>query len=212
MFTDDGDGWAERATLLPSDPAPEPSVRHLGRRRRHRGRRRQRPGLDYVLSNGAAYIYEDGAGTWAEQAKLTSSGTHVNDRFGWSVGIDGGTVVVGAPYRGRTAGVDLGKGAAVVFNRDGDGWISGARCSGRTPGRATTSAPRSPCRATGAGGRAERARRRRRGQNAFLAPSIGWNWRNREWKATGLLFEKEITPSEAARRLEVHRQSSKSVA
>jgi hypothetical protein len=124
VFTDDGDGgWTERAMLLPSDPAPELAfgtsvdvdggtavVGASG------------PGLDYVPSHGAAYVYEGDGAAWAEQAKLTSTGTHVNDRFGWSVGVDGGTVVVGAPYQGRTAGVDLGKGAAVVFTRDGDGW------------------------------------------------------------------------------------------
>lgn len=123
VFTDDGGGWAERATLLPSDPGPELAfgtsvdvdggtavVGASG------------PGFDFVPSRGAVYVYDGREADWAEQAKLTSSGTHVNDRFGWSVGIDRGTVVAGAPYQGRTAGVDLEKGAAVVFTRDGDGW------------------------------------------------------------------------------------------
>ncbi|RIQ24367.1 S8 family serine peptidase [Jiangella rhizosphaerae] len=123
VFTDDGDGWAERATLLPSDPAPELAFGMsvaLDRGTAVVGA--SGPGLDYVPSDGSVYVYEGRGDAWTERAKLTSTGTHVNDRFGWSVGIDGGTIVAGAPYRGRTAGVDLRKGAAVVFVRDGDGW------------------------------------------------------------------------------------------
>ncbi|TDD73096.1 hypothetical protein E1262_01005 [Jiangella aurantiaca] len=123
VFTDDGDGWAERATLLPSDPAPELAFgTSVGLDRGTAVVGAGGPGLDWVQSHGAVYVYEGRDDAWSEQAKLTSTGTHVNDRFGWSVGIDRGTVVVGAPYRGRTAGVDLRKGAAVVFVRDGDGW------------------------------------------------------------------------------------------
>ncbi|SDS20549.1 S8 family serine peptidase [Jiangella sp. DSM 45060] len=123
VFTGDADGWTQRATLLPSDAAPElafgtsvdvdrgTAVVGAGG-----------PNLDSVSSDGAVYVYEGHDDAWSEQAKLTSTGAHVNDRFGWSVGVDGDTVVAGAPYRGHTAGVDLDKGAAVVFVRDGRGW------------------------------------------------------------------------------------------
>ncbi|PZF81136.1 S8 family serine peptidase [Jiangella anatolica] len=123
VFTDDGGAWAERATLLPSDPGPElafgTSVALDGGTAVVGA---SGPGLDWVQSRGAVYVYEGRGADWSEQAKLTSSGTHVNDRFGSSVDVDSGTVVAGAPFQGRTAGVDLEKGAAIVFTRDGDGW------------------------------------------------------------------------------------------
>ena len=65
---------------------------------------------------GSAYILdrdEGGTDNWGEVKKLTASDAADGDQFGTSVSIDGGTAVVGAPYKDS--------GAAYVFYRDEGG-------------------------------------------------------------------------------------------
>ena len=65
---------------------------------------------------GAVYLFEaSAAGAWRPVAKLTDAAGTVGDGFGSSVALDGDTLLVGAPYRGR------GAGAVVVFRRGADG-------------------------------------------------------------------------------------------
>ncbi len=49
---------------------------------------------------GAAYVYQRTGDTWNQTAELTPSDSAPGDNFGWSVAIDGDTIVVGAPGRG----------------------------------------------------------------------------------------------------------------
>ncbi len=73
------------------------------------------------LSN-TAYIFErnwGGANNWGQVATLTVSGTIVNEAFGYSVAIDGDTVVIG-DYLADVNG-DTDRGAAYVFNRNEGG-------------------------------------------------------------------------------------------
>ena len=77
------------------------------------------PGL---LHAGSAYIFmrnQGGAGAWGQVIKLTASDAAAEDRFGWSVGIDGATVVVGARYSDPFGLYRAG--SAYVFGRDQDG-------------------------------------------------------------------------------------------
>ena len=53
----------------------------------------------------------DGGATYDELAKLTASDAAEGDRFGWSVAIDGGTIVVGTP----TTMTPASPGSAYVF-------------------------------------------------------------------------------------------------
>ena len=57
-------------------------------------------GADQYLKGGSGAIYvfrtSDGGATYVEVAKLTASDAAADDGFGWSVAIDGNTVVVGA--------------------------------------------------------------------------------------------------------------------
>jgi len=51
--------------------------------------------------SGSAYVFErnqGGADTWGQVAKLTASDDAADDNFGWSVGISGDTVAVGAVW------------------------------------------------------------------------------------------------------------------
>ncbi len=84
-----------------------------------------------AIESGAAYVFvRDGGGVWSQQAYLKASNTDARDEFGFSVGVSGDTVVVGALQEDSNAtGVDgdqagfsaQDSGAAYVFVRDGGG-------------------------------------------------------------------------------------------
>ena len=81
-------------------------------------------GAPTLLSNareGAAFVYVKDAGVWSQVAKLTASDGHSGDLFGWSVAIDGATVVVGA-YGDDDGG--SGSGSVYVFSEPASGWAS----------------------------------------------------------------------------------------
>jgi hypothetical protein len=72
----------------------------------------------YIGANyyqGAAYAFARSGATWTEQGKLIAWDGAANDRFGSSVAIDGGTVVVGASY--QNFGDNTSQGAVYVFAR-----------------------------------------------------------------------------------------------
>ena len=84
-----------------------------------------------ALGSGAAYIFVRSGGTWSQQAYLKASNSGTIDEFGWSLDLDGDTLVVGAVYESsNAAGVDgdelnnlaLSSGAAYVFFRSGGTW------------------------------------------------------------------------------------------
>jgi len=73
---------------------------------------------------GLAYVFEKGGG-WddmTETARLTASDRAMYDRFGWSVAIDGDTVVVGA--YGDDIDANIAQGSAYVFVKPGSGWAN----------------------------------------------------------------------------------------
>ncbi len=67
---------------------------------------------------GAAYVFQGGAGTWGQVGRLAAVDAEAVDRFGISVAVSGDTVVVGAYL--EDAGGDAA-GAAYVFGRDQGG-------------------------------------------------------------------------------------------
>jgi uncharacterized repeat protein (TIGR02543 family) len=76
---------------------------------------------------GAAYVftYDPMIGNWSQQAYLKASDLANSDSFGYSVSIDGDTIVVGAPT--KRAGADLSAGAAYVYTRTGTTWTEQAK-------------------------------------------------------------------------------------
>lgn len=68
---------------------------------------------------GAAYVFVLNNGTWAQQAVLLANDGAVADKFGYSVAINGETIVVGA-YQDDTGFAD--GGSAYVFVRSGTTW------------------------------------------------------------------------------------------
>jgi len=81
-------------------------------------------------SSGAVYVFTREAGVWSQQAYLKASNIGAADEFGWSVGLDGDTLVVGAHQEdGSASGVNEpsdesapNSGAAYVFFRSGETW------------------------------------------------------------------------------------------
>ena len=69
---------------------------------------------------GVAYVYLYKDGAWTPQAKLIAPDIDTNRQFGYTVAIDGNTVVVGARSPNKI-------GAAYVFVRSGAGWSPQAK-------------------------------------------------------------------------------------
>ncbi len=86
---------------------------------------------DSLPQAGAAYVFVRQGATWRQEAYLKASNTRQTQRFGWSVDVDGDTIVVGAESEsGGATGVDgdatdlsvAASGAAYVFRRSASGW------------------------------------------------------------------------------------------
>lgn len=84
-----------------------------------------------AIDSGAVYIFVRSGATWTQQAYLKATNTEADDWFGWSVGVSGDTVVVGAEQEDSNAtgvGGNQGdnsasnSGAAYVFGRSGVAW------------------------------------------------------------------------------------------
>ncbi|MEL7234074.1 MAG: FG-GAP repeat protein, partial [Chloroflexota bacterium] len=79
---------------------------------------------------GAAYVFTRVGSTWSQQAYLKADNAGVSDFFGYSVAVDGDTVVVGAVIEDGSATTVNGPdddlagnaGAAYVFTRVGSTW------------------------------------------------------------------------------------------
>ena len=79
---------------------------------------------DNGTDSGSAYVFTKPANGWATTsaaAKLTASDGAAHDRFGYSVGVDANTIVLGAH-----GDDDNGQhsGSAYVFTKPADGWVS----------------------------------------------------------------------------------------
>ena len=71
-----------------------------------------------AINAGAAYIYrQDNDGAWALQDALTALDGESDDRFGFSVDIENGVAIVGAPNN-DTAGANAG--AVYIYTKNGD--------------------------------------------------------------------------------------------
>jgi len=68
-----------------------------------------------VAGSGAAYVYTQGPGTWAEEAKLQAADGVAGDKFGSSVGISGDRAIAGASW-------DSPAGSGYLFARAGTAW------------------------------------------------------------------------------------------
>ena len=76
-------------------------------------------------SQGAVYVFSAAGGSWLQMQKLATHDGAIGDNLGWSVSLDGGIAVVGAPF----ASVDTRyqQGAAYVFTEFGGTWSEAAK-------------------------------------------------------------------------------------
>lgn len=81
--------------------------------------------------SGAVYVFVKNAMIWSQQAYLKASNTDAFDYFGFSVGISGNTIAVGAYFEdsnatgaggNQTSNSATNSGAAYVFERTGTVW------------------------------------------------------------------------------------------
>ena len=70
--------------------------------------------------SGAAYVFVWNGTAWVQQARLLPSNGEYNEAYGWSVAIDGDTIIVGAQFADRYA---LVSGAAYAYERTGTTWV-----------------------------------------------------------------------------------------
>jgi MYXO-CTERM domain-containing protein len=71
-----------------------------------------------------AYVFVQSGTTWTQQAELTANDGALNDLFGSSVSVSGGTALVGAPS--HQVGATFEQGAAYVFVQNGTTWTQQA--------------------------------------------------------------------------------------
>jgi hypothetical protein len=142
VFQDNGgNNWPQVTKLLPSDPTTSKQfgtsvaftsntavIGAIG------------DNTNGILS-GAAYIFQrDASQVWQQKEKLTASDAATEDEFGYSVGIDGNTVVVGA---WQDDDPEIGSGSAYLFRTDSLGsWnqVAKLRASDQEQGDAFGSA------------------------------------------------------------------------
>lgn len=79
---------------------------------------------DAGSASGSAYVYFRSGSSWSQQEKLTASDAAFGDQFGYSVGISGDYVIVGASYDDDGG---LSSGSAYVFTRSGSSWSEQAK-------------------------------------------------------------------------------------
>ena len=77
-------------------------------------------GDDNGPQSGSAYVFTETGGVWSEQQKLLPGDGNASDSFGFSLGISGETVIVGADL--DDIGADTDAGSAYVFTRSGETW------------------------------------------------------------------------------------------
>lgn len=82
---------------------------------------------------GSAYVFVRSAGVWSQQAKLVSSDSVADDRFGDAVSVAGDVAVIGAPFDDHGAGTNAG--TAYIYLRSGSTWLKRARFRGTDPQR-----------------------------------------------------------------------------
>jgi len=125
IFRYDGSTWIEEAKLTASDGAAgdyfgcHGSVAIDGDRIVVGSQRDDDLGYDC----GSAYVFRCEDAMWIEEAKLAASDAWVRDRFGSSVAICGGSIVVGSPGNW----FESYGGSAYLFTRQDTDWVQTSR-------------------------------------------------------------------------------------
>ncbi len=120
VFRYGGTGWSQEAKLLASDGA---SADQFGWAVGVSGEVAVVGALnndDRGSNSGSAYVFRYGGASWSQEAKLLASDGAAYDQFGYAVGVDGDTVVIGAIYHDDNGS---NSGSAYVFHHGGTSWV-----------------------------------------------------------------------------------------
>ncbi len=147
VFVRDGEAWTQQASLKASHPGAEDlfgaSVAIAGDTIivGANAEDSAATGVDGDAADdsapdaGAVYVYVRDGTTWTQQAYLKASNATAGDEFGFSLGVSGDTIVVGARREdGAGRGVDADQdrrgafraGSAYIFVRTGSTWTQQA--------------------------------------------------------------------------------------
>ncbi len=127
VFTRAGAVWSLQAMLYASDRRPSDQLGHsvaVDGDTIVVGSYGNDNGGPSGTNSGAAYVFTRTGTTWTQQAKLTAAEAAAGDGFGYSVAIDGETIVVGTPLDDDAGG---DSGSAYVFIRSGTTWSEQAK-------------------------------------------------------------------------------------
>ncbi|HEX5123586.1 MAG TPA: hypothetical protein VFV97_10085, partial [Rhodanobacteraceae bacterium] len=130
VFTNSGGTWSQTQELEGSDSTPGDG-KQFGSSIAFDGTTLVigSPSYDYSSTNvyipGEAYVFANTGGTWAETQILQPDDSADGDQFGFSVALDGSTVVVGAPAANIDANAH--QGAVYAFDGTGGTWTQSAK-------------------------------------------------------------------------------------
>jgi hypothetical protein len=127
VFNYDGSGWDEKAKLNARDAqggelfgssvAIDGDTLVVGATK----------GGEGDAQTGSVYVFKYNGSAWEEETELFTDDLAYNDQFGYSVAIEGDTIIVGAP---RHDDSETDSGAAYVFRRDAGTWIQDPNFTG----------------------------------------------------------------------------------
>jgi len=124
VFTRSGTTWTQQTKLVASDGAAEDQFGCSVSMNDNTALIGAAWDDDQGASSGSAYVFTRSGTSWTQQAKLLATDGASEDRFGWSVSIDGNTGLIGAAWdddKGNDAG------SAYVFTRSGTSWTQQAK-------------------------------------------------------------------------------------
>ena len=130
VFVNSGGTWSQTQELEPSDGTPGDG-HQFGNAVAFDGTTMLigAPSSDYnstgVYIPGEAYVFANVAGTWTETQALTPDDSADGDQFGFSLAIDGTTMLIGGP--GANIGANSHQGAAYAFDGSAGPWTQSAK-------------------------------------------------------------------------------------
>ena len=130
IFTRTGATWRQELQILPNDISIGDEFGYavdLAKSAAIVGSPKENRHLEDM---GAAYVFVETRDTWAQQAKLIASDGEGEDEFGIAVALHEDTAIVGAwkdnhpdPDRFADSSLQVDKGSAYAFLRDGVSWV-----------------------------------------------------------------------------------------
>ena len=121
VFTGSGASWTQQAELTANDGAARDD---FGSAIATNGGTALVGAPDHTVGSnyqqGVAYVFAGSGANWTQQAELTASDTAAGDQFGFSVALNGGAALVGAPD--HEVGSTVYQGAAYIFTSSTTNW------------------------------------------------------------------------------------------